>query len=225
MPNHRITSGIIARCGMLRSICSEESSSRSATGNDAVEQAEGEAEAAADGEPDQRALGADPDMVQQRAAEQRVPERPAPWRWAPAGRAPTAAQRARPAPRRRSSADRQQPGRQRARAARGSPALTRPPAACRAGGDLVGDRSRRTGRHCGTVSAGAAGRGLQRQEREHQLGEAVALLEMRVAGQDEGVDARAPCTPSSAPRPSRGRRPAPCRRRRAPGRRRPTDWG
>ena len=43
---------ITARCGMLRSICSEESSSRSANGN-AVEQSQGEAQAAADGEADQ----------------------------------------------------------------------------------------------------------------------------------------------------------------------------
>jgi hypothetical protein len=37
--------------------------------------------------------------------------------------------------------------------------------------------------------AAPAGRWPQRQEREHQLGETVALLEMRVSGKDESVDA------------------------------------
>ena len=43
-----------------------------------------------------------------------------------------------------------------------------------------------------TASVAALRRVRQRQEREDQLGEAVGLLEMRVAGQDEGVDADRP---------------------------------
>ena len=64
----------------------------------------------------------------------------------------------------------------------------------------------------------------QRQQREHQLGEAVGFLEVRVAGEDEGVDAERRVLLACARRPVSGRRPAPCRRRRAPGRRRPTGW-
>ena len=43
-----------------------------------------------------------------------------------------------------------------------------------------------------TASVGALRRVRQRQQREDQLGEAVGFLEMRVAGQDEGVDADRP---------------------------------
>ena len=68
-----------------------------------------------------------------------------------------------------------------------------------------------------TCRRGPAGRRLERQQREHELGEAVAFLQMRVARQDEGVDARSPCIRASAQPPSRGRPPAPCRRRRGPG--------
>ena len=48
---------------------------------------------------------------------------------------------------------------------------------------------------------------------------------MRVAGEDEVVDAEVDVLASCARRPDPGRRPAPCRRRRAPGRRRPTGSG
>ena len=52
-----MTSGIIARCGTLRSICIEESNDRLGRPRNAVEQAEDEADAAADDEPVQRPLG------------------------------------------------------------------------------------------------------------------------------------------------------------------------
>ena len=48
MPNHRMTSGISARCGMLRSICSVVSSQPLGERDSAVGEAEREADAAAD---------------------------------------------------------------------------------------------------------------------------------------------------------------------------------
>ncbi len=36
---------------------------------------------------------------------------------------------------------------------------------------------------------------VQRQQREHQLGEAIGFLEVRIAGHDEGIDADRPDIP------------------------------
>src|SRR3954453_8660728 len=54
-------------------------------------------------------------------------------------------------------------------------------------GDIGDDLAERPGipRLAEIVSGGR----FQRQQREHELGEAVAFLEMRIAGQDEPIDA------------------------------------
>ena len=75
------------------------------------------------------------------------------------------------------------------------------------------------GGQVGQPTAGQAGVGFG-QQREDQFGEAVGLFQVRIAGEDEAVDA-ARRTPRSAPPPAADRRPARCRRRRAPGRPRP----
>ena len=74
------------------------------------------------------------------------------------------------------------------------PALTRPPRACCAGMRISLAMISPNGPALRTAPRSRPVRGLQRQQREHQFGEAVAFLQMRVAGQDEGLDARAPCT-------------------------------
>ena len=135
-------------------------------------------------------LGADPDMVQQLAASAACPRTPpAPWRsGAGRTRADEQADCARRAPRPARSASGSEPGRQRARARSPGPASRRLPAPAAAGSDLVGDHLAERAGVARPLALAAGGR-LQRQQREHQLGEAVALLQMRVAGEDEGVDA------------------------------------
>src|ERR1700691_2504854 len=73
MPNHRMTSGIRARCGTLRTICSE--LSRSRAGYDPVEQSEDETDGAADREPRDRTHEADLDMVKELARAAELPRR------------------------------------------------------------------------------------------------------------------------------------------------------
>ncbi len=74
MPNHRMTSGMMARCGTLRSICSEKSSSVSAGREMPLSDAEHEADAAADQQPLQGASGADRHVMEEDAAPGVLPE-------------------------------------------------------------------------------------------------------------------------------------------------------
>jgi hypothetical protein len=62
------------------------------------------------------------------------------------------------------------------------------------------------------------------EQREHQLREAVRLFQVRIAGQDERLDAEVLVLAHARGHRLRDRPPAPCRRRRAPGPRRPTGW-
>ena len=62
------------------------------------------------------------------------------------------------------------------------------------------------------------------QYRDQALADPVGLLQVRIAGQDEFVDAERRGTRRSGRPPPRGCRPAPCLPRRGPGRRRPTGW-
>ena len=202
---------------MLRSICSEESSSRSATGNTPLSRPSAKPRLPPMASPISARWVLIQTWCSSAPLTQRVPERHAPWRWAPAGRAPRAARLAPPASQTSSRTTGSEPGRQ----AVETPVQRRPhdarPRLRATGIDLVGDDLAERAGVAHRAGASRPVRRLQRQQREHQLGEAVAFLQMRVAGEDEGVDARAPCTPASARPPSRGRRPAPCRRRRAPG--------
>ena len=74
IPNHRMTSGMMARCGTLRSICIEESNSRLGRPRDARQYAEDEADAAADEQALQRPLGGDCGVGEKRAVAQALPE-------------------------------------------------------------------------------------------------------------------------------------------------------
>ena len=154
---------------------------------DPVQQAEGEAEAAADGEPDQRALGADPDMVQQTHRLISVSQN------ALAVSLGAGRTRADRSPRREASSqatsedERQQPGRQ---PLEGSPQPGAHEAAraCCAGRMISLAMISPNGPALRHGLGGAAGGGLQRQQREDQLGKPVALFQMRVAGENEGLD-------------------------------------
>ena len=229
---------MMARCGTLRSICTEESSSVSAGRADAVERRPSTKPMPPPIEQaDQRALRADRHVMEQRAV-LALSQNASATALAPAGCAARSARRRAEASQATITADRHEPGR---------PALRRP-------------AEHDGGRSCATPSAGALpipwraacsaslrhvtslamvspnGPGVdrgrrtllavrERQQREHQLGEAVGFLQVRIARQDEGVDAEPHVLLHARGHLSRDRRPAPCRRRRAPGRRPPTGWG
>ena len=211
---------------MLRSICSVVSSSRSAAGNAPVSRPSAKPRPPPMARPMQRALGADP---ARRAAARRStarPRPPAPWRWAPAGRAPKPARHRAASSQTSSSADRHEPGRERAGptvAGRAHASRPRGRAALAASSLAIispNGPALRTCRRSRPV------RGLQRQQREHQLGEAVGTPpDAGSRDRMKRVDAELHVLAHARRPPSRGRRPAPCRPRRAPGRRRPTGWG
>ena len=155
---------------------------------DAVDDAEDEADGAADrAGPSGRARVLISVLCKQRAVEQSAARRRPRRRSAPAAAARSAARCARRSPRRREerpAAPRTAPRfRTRARVA---PFMTGRPAARSAAGRWRSSRRtvpywRRPAR-CRPVLR-------ERQQRHDELGEAVGLLEVRVAGEDEGIDA------------------------------------
>ena len=212
MPNHRMTSGISARCGMLRSICSVLSVSVSLRRDRPLSMPKHEAEAAADGEAGQRAPGADLDVAQQLAG----------LREPPAGRDDGDRRRQDPRqpadgmrPARAAAAQRHDPGQARDRGC-AHPVMAGPTRMHRAAVGYAGQAratrlvsvaARLGGRAAEPADAAAlamppsaerrrrgnpAPRRLARRAdaelREQQLGDAVGLLQMRIARGDDRLD-------------------------------------
>ena len=212
---------------MLRTICSVRVGERVAELRQAVGKPEGKADAAADGKADAGAPEADPDVAQQAR-----PTAAASSRQRDIGRRRQHPRRHQPVTQAtcQTSDDGQRHDPLNKAVGSGSRRLSHARQAC----DQAHDCDALTSGRCSlamvspngpvlTRSGVAWSVGRQRQQREHQFGEAVGFLQMRIAGQDEGVDAEVLIFLACAPRPFRGSPtsavPAPPRTRPTPAQR------